>query len=120
MRFKCILIFGFALIFGSSLFAIQIAGLNVEGECEEYEGYLKKIIRNFSEDIHDEFNLLCISDGGSMHEKIKEVTLQLVAYKKTTIEKARKLEVILTERLREKINKEEKLRPYLVEYPFSS
>jgi hypothetical protein len=49
---------------------------------------------------------------------VEEISVKFVAYRKATIEEARALEVAMTEKLLKKINENEKIRPYLREYPF--
>ena len=52
-----------------------------------------------------------------MPHDIQKISLRFNAYQRATVEQARELIVIITERFIELINAHEKIRPYLREYP---
>ncbi len=82
------------------------------------EIYLDEISANFIQEVSDEFGLLVEAYGGSMPEKIEKINLRFRSNKKTSIDEARWLLISLMQRLAEQINQDEKIRPFLVEYPF--
>lgn len=58
--------------------------------------------------------------GGKMGNGIDQVAFDFVCHKKTSLEKARKMEVELTQMLVDQINSNPHFRPYLKEYPFTA
>ena len=83
-----------------------------------YEDALDAFFMSFIREAHNKWGLVCMSPGGDMKDGIKRFDFSFLSKKKTTVEQARKLMVGLTEMLVAKINKDEKLRPYLDTYPF--
>ena len=83
-----------------------------------YVKYANEIICSFAKEMKAEFNLLCSGSGGKMPYDVEIIEVGFTAYRNATIEEARELEVKVTEKLREKINQHEKIRPFLREYPF--
>ena len=83
-----------------------------------YIEYLNEITVPFIKEIEREFDLSCIGDGGSMPYDVQEVQVIFVAHRRGTIEEARRIEVLATEKLLKRINDHKKLRPHLSEYPF--
>jgi hypothetical protein len=53
-----------------------------------------------------------------MPYEVEEISLSFRAYRRATIDEARALNVLITDKLVQAINKHEKLKPYLCEYPF--
>ncbi len=95
-----------------------LGGLVAE-EPKPYLEYADQIIRSFEKESVKEFKLVSIGSGGGMAHDVEEVSIKFFAYRQATIEEARALEVAMTEKLLKKINENEKIRPYLREYPFS-
>lgn len=85
-----------------------------------YIQYVDQIIDSFVKEIHKEYGLVCISTGGQLSQCVDTVSIGFTAYQAATVEEARRLEVILTEKLIKKINTHKNIRPYLGEYPFPS
>ena len=83
-----------------------------------YIEYLNEITVPFIKEIEREFNLSCIGDGGSMPYDVQEIEVMFVAYRRGTVEEARKINILATEKLLKRINDHKKLRPHLGEYPF--
>jgi hypothetical protein len=89
-----------------------------EKDSPNYVRYVDQIISSFSKEMHKNYSLECIGDGGRMPYDVEEISLRFVAYRRATVEEARELEVKTTERLVQIINAHEKIRPSLREYPF--
>ncbi len=85
-----------------------------------YVKYANEIICSFAEDMHREFGLICVGHGGSMPDDVEEISIKFDAYQRATIDQACELEVKVTEKLLNFINKHPKIRPYLREYPFTA
>lgn len=94
-----------------------ISAVFAESNYSDYEDYVVEIEAEFAKQM-EEWNLFCKGTGGSMSNKIKIISLDLVAHHPSTIEEARALIVLATEKLRQCINAHNKIRPYLREYPF--
>ena len=104
-------------------FACLFTGLKLNAEkykSPDYVRYANEIISSFAKQIKKEFGLDCESSGGSMPYDVEEISISFAAYQRATIEEARELEVKITEKFVEMINKHEKIRPFLREYPFPS
>lgn len=87
-------------------------------ENKPYLKYADQIIREFEKESAKEFKLVCSGNGGGMAHDVEEISVDFFAYRTATIEEARALEVAMTEKLLKKINENEKIRPFLREYPF--
>ena len=90
---------------------------------EPYIKYADLIIQSFEKECAKEFKkykLRSIGSGGGMAYDVEEIRVMFFAYRPATIEEARVLETSLTEKLLKKINENEKIRPYLREYPFKA
>jgi len=91
-----------------------------KNESAVYVKYANEIINSFVREMKEEFNLHCSGSGGGMPYDVEEISVGLVSYRKASIEDARELEVMATERLLKLINEHEKIRPFLREYPFKA
>jgi hypothetical protein len=89
-------------------------------ELPVYEKYVDEIIDSFAKEMKKEKKLLCIGSGGRMPYNVETIRIMFVAYQKSSIEDARKLQIEVTEKLVQKVNEHEKIRPFLKEYPFTS
>ncbi|MCX6991325.1 MAG: hypothetical protein NTX49_09750, partial [Chlamydiae bacterium] len=85
-----------------------------------FENEIDKLCNNFVKKAHKKYGLQCDNFGGKMTDGIEEVAFTFVSRKKTSLEKARKMEVELTEMLLHDINSNQKIRPYLKQYPFTA
>ncbi len=85
-----------------------------------YEKYVDEIISSFAKDMNKEYGLVCVGSGGRMPHDVEEITIFFDAYRHATVEEARELFVNVTEKLIDKINSHEKIRPFLREYPITS
>lgn len=90
-----------------------------EAEPVDYTQYVSEVIDAFAKQMYKEYGFECGASGGSMPYDIEKISVKLIAYQSaTTIERARELEITLTNRFAEIINAHEKIRPFLREYPF--
>ena len=81
--------------------------------------YVKEIINSFVKEVKKEYKLECVGSGGSMPYDVCSITVLLSIDKRANINEARKLGLIITRKLINKINSHEKIRPYLHQYPFT-
>ncbi len=81
--------------------------------------YVNEAVREFEKVAVNEFGVFSDGSGASMPKDVESISVSMTIYKKGVIEEARELIVRLRERFLEIINKNEKLRPYLREYPFT-
>jgi hypothetical protein len=89
-----------------------------EDESPIYTQYVAEVTSTFLKQVYKEFGIECGGSGGSMPYDVESIYVQLSAYRSATVEEARELEVILTEKFVQVINAHEKIRPFLREYPF--
>jgi hypothetical protein len=111
----------FTLFFAFILIALTAEKINAEdNESPIYTQYAAEVTSTFLKQVYKEFGFKCGGSGGSMPYDVEEISVQLSAYRSATVEEARELEVILTEKFVQVINAHEKIRPFLREYPFPS
>ena len=84
----------------------------------EYIRYIDAISSRVADQIEKEFNIHCGVEGGSMPNNIALVRLGFTAQRRATLEEARIMHVRCTEMLIKAINADERIRPFLAEYPF--
>lgn len=84
-----------------------------------YEKYVNEIIRSFSKEMEKEYGLTCSGSGGRMPQDVEQISIFFDANRHATIDEARELFIAVTEKLVNKINQHEKIRPYLREFPFT-
>lgn len=113
------------LFFNPALFIyfFFFGGLTAQKDGPLHVKYADEIIHSFEKECVKEFKsfkLRSIGSGGGFAHDVEEVSVMFFSYVPATIEEARALEVTLTEKLLKKINENEKIRPYLREYPFPS
>jgi hypothetical protein len=84
-----------------------------------YEKYVDEIINSFTKDMRKEYGLVCVGSGGRMACGVETIKILFYAYRKATIEEARELMVKTKEKLVEKVNAHKKIRPFLIEDPFT-
>jgi hypothetical protein len=114
MMLKCVSFFAVIVL---TLFM----GLKVNGKEDEspvYLRYVAEVTSSFLKEMHKEYGFECGASGGSMPHDVEEILVQLVTYRRATIEQARELEVKATERFAQIINAHEKIKPFLREVPF--
>lgn len=87
---------------------------------EDYERYVDQLVYSVAQEAQREFNLSYVGKGGELAKGVKKIDVKFVAHRRGSLEEARKIEVILTERLLQNLNTHEKLRPFLTEYPFTA
>jgi hypothetical protein len=85
-----------------------------------YINYTKEIMNSFIKNSEQAYDLNCIGTGGKFAKNVAQINIQFLAYRKGTIEEARTLEVKMIEKLLQTVNEHEKIRPFLLNYPFKS
>ncbi len=106
--------FIFFLFIGSQVFASN------KDDDPPYVNYAKEIMHPFIAECEKKYDLECIGTGGRFAYTVAGINISFVAYRKGTTEEARTLEVKMIETLLSRINADEKVRPFLSEYPFKS
>jgi hypothetical protein len=99
-------------------FIIGIQLYPTEDDSISYIRYTKEIINPFIEEWEKKYHLNCFGTGVRFSHNVEQMHIKFMAYQRGTIEKARILEVGMTEDLLSRINTHEKIRPFLNTYPF--
>jgi len=95
-------------------------GYSQPPETPPYIIHVDEITAAFIDKIYKEHNLTCAGSGGSMPYDVETIRVNFDSDQNSSIEKARALEVAVTEQLVNMVNAHEKIRPFLREYPFTS
>lgn len=90
-----------------------------ENKLPAYLEYVDEIVDTFSKEMEKEYEIRCCGSGGSMPYNVEKIEVLFSASRKATIEEARKIEINGLKKLLNHVNKHEKIRPYLKEYPFN-
>ena len=89
-------------------------------KAQPYEEELDRLTFQFIKEIHHKYGFLNADWGGQTAHGIDKLAFHFVANKKVSQEKARALEIEIINKLLLLVNSNEKLRPYLKEYPFQA
>jgi hypothetical protein len=84
----------------------------------EYIQLLNKTDAKFNKFVAENYQLRLCGYGGALMDDISGVSLHYHSSKKYDVAASRRLVVTCVEKLRSMINADEKLRPFLHEYPF--
>lgn len=85
-----------------------------------FEKEIDKLCINFVKKAHKKYGVQCENFGGKMVNGIEEVSFDFISNKKTSLERARKIEVELTQMFLDSINSNPHLKPFLKKYPFTA
>ncbi|MBI3259664.1 MAG: hypothetical protein HYZ54_09350 [Ignavibacteriae bacterium] len=85
-----------------------------------YERFANKITANVAKKLKEEHDLHLVGIGGRMMYSVEMMSMRFDYYHQITLEEARKLLVIAIKEYLSAINSDEKIRPYLKEYPFTA
>ena len=102
------------------VFLLELKVNAKEYESPVYTQCVAEVTSTFLKEVYKEYGFECGASGGEMPYDVEEISVKIVAYQNATIEEARELEVILTEKFTQIINSHEKIRPFLREFPFPS
>jgi hypothetical protein len=83
------------------------------------EKYVNEIIRDFEKITIKEYGLRPVGSGARMPFDVEKIDVMLSTSKKMSFDEARTLYVTLRERFTKFINDNEKIRPYLRQYPIN-
>lgn len=106
-----------------SVFVVSLLIIKLISDPKEpiYCKYADKVTSAFKESVKAKYGMVATGDGGSFMEKINSVYLSFSTFdKEYNIDQARALMVNCIEEYLSMINKDEKVRPYLSHFPFSS
>ncbi len=84
----------------------------------DYTRYVNGIIERFTKEVKKKYGIVCVGSGGSMPQKVEEITLFFHCYQRTSLEEARILYIKLVDHLLDIVNRHERIRPFLKQYPF--
>lgn len=84
----------------------------------EREEVMDHVLEAFTKEMEKEYGLQYWSIGGKISNGIEEFGAKFITVRRATQEQARKLELFVITRFLQAINTNEKLRSYLIEYPF--
>ncbi len=82
--------------------------------------HTQKLLEAFGAEMAKEHNLIFQGCGGSMPHTIDELEVLFEAHRKGTVEESSAIQLAGTQKLLQKINGDEYLKPYLKEVPFPS
>lgn len=82
--------------------------------------YKQKITSSFANDMKNDHDYGMYAYGGLIRENIELFTMYFETQKKVTLDESRMLILNCVEELLNRINSNEKIRPYLSVYPFTS
>ena len=77
-----------------------------------------KIVSDYSRELAKEKGLFLSGSGGAMMDDIKKINVIYTSFTALNVERARQLYIEVTEEYLKRINQNEKIRPYLHNYPF--
>ena len=86
----------------------------------DYEKIADGITVKTAEKLEQEHGLILVGIGGQMMHDIQMMSMSFFLYHEVSLEEARKLIVYSVEEYLSNINSNEKIRPYLHEYPFTA
>lgn len=101
-----------------SLFLLFFSLVFSEKKSSDYIIYADEIEKKFIQEMKEKYDCVCIGSGGSMPQLVESINVVFALTHRATIEEARTLEVSAIERLVEMLNEDERIRPYLAEFPF--
>ncbi len=111
--------YSISVIFLSTLF-IQGCDFNPAEKLLEEQSLINSVRKRTARRIEMKYKLNPIGTGAKALNKVKMLALAFESDRKIDIEEGRKLLVNVIEIFLEEINKDEKLRPYLANYPFNA
>ena len=94
-------------------------GKRVQPKMSVAEKCVHEIINDFEDWAFAKYGLNIFDFDASMVDDIKEIEIDFEVIGKTTVDEAREMFITINEKLTEMLNKHEKIRPYLREYPFA-
>lgn len=109
------------LIFGASILSIVFIKYINNPKEPIYCKYADNVTSDFRRSVKAKYGMFATGDGGSFMEKINSVFLSFSTLEKEyDVDQARVLMVNCVEEYLFRINEDEKVRPYLNHFPFSS
>ncbi|MBX3718392.1 MAG: hypothetical protein KF898_01940 [Parachlamydiales bacterium] len=84
-----------------------------------HEPLIDAVLATYLREMFKDYRFELDGIGGKLVDGVEEVVVRLICFQPTNLEKARELQIIATERLLYLINSNEKLRPYIKDYPLT-
>ncbi len=106
--------------FLSSMFSPDTRKKEIVPKPIDYETFANHVTRILIDEVKRDLGYPCEMTGGSMPRDIENITVGFAVYEKASVDRAREIEVEITERFLRIINSHKKIRPFLREYPFTS
>jgi hypothetical protein len=100
------------------LVSLFLYGSALLGAEPNYVHYADAISSRIIKQIEKEFDVHCDATGGSMPHDVASIYLSFATQRRVSLEEARIMHVRCTEMLKEAVNADERVRPFLAEYPF--
>ncbi|MCE5319104.1 MAG: hypothetical protein LLG04_17300 [Parachlamydia sp.] len=82
------------------------------------EEAIDEVLPPYAEEMQKKYHFECEAIGGKMDNFVEDIGVQFVLRKRTTQEEARKYMLAAVKGLLDALNRNEKLRPHLSEFPF--
>lgn len=86
---------------------------------EEYIVYVNEIRGAVAEEVEKELGLRFYGTKDSMHEKIEDMGMDFITYRRATVKEARALHLLIIDKFVNAVNAHEKIQPFLEISPFS-
>lgn len=106
--------------FFSSMFSPETRKGEIVSKPIDYERFANQVTKILIEEVKRDLGYSCEMTGGSMPHDIERITVGFAVYEKASVDRAREIEVEITERFLRIINSHERIRPFLREYPFTA
>jgi hypothetical protein len=84
-----------------------------------HEALIDIIFAAYQKEMWNDYELEIERIGGKLVDRVEEVSVRLIYFNPTYIEKARELQIIATERMLHLINNDKQLRPYVNDFPLT-
>ena len=114
---KLVFYFGVMITMFSCLFGCSVSGYQ---STVDYEKIADKITANTAKKLQEQKKLCLIGTGGGMMHDIQRMNMSFQFFQEVDLKEARDLVVYATKEYLEDINSNEKVRPYLHNYPFTA
>jgi hypothetical protein len=95
-----------------------VFGISQMNAAEKASPCLTQIVDEFTKIIRYDYGLVLVEDKSECSKDVEKISLFFKFYDELSVQEARKLELIVVEELVKTVNSNEKIKPFLKEYPF--